>query len=256
MKLLPFLKTATVGLALAATLSLQAVTIAPLPEDSSVTPDPDDFSALFGAATLVASNIDAAFSAGSVSGTLSTYVYDNISTQGGLTFVYELKNTTVGGTHGISWLDVGGWASSFLTDLGYGTVLLADNGGAIVNPGETIRFPEVGAGADSGKIRFTFPPGSEEPPIFSGEQGMQLILFTNATAYASTTGNVITNEFDPNDINLILDGTQETLSVSTFTASTGAASGVPDGGTTALLLGAALVSLAVVSRSKARRSAV
>lgn len=257
MKLLPFLKTATVGLALAATLSLKAVTVYALPEDSSVTPaDGEDYSALFTPANFVTSLVNQAFSAGSVTGTLSTYVYDNVSTQGGYTFVYELKNTTVGGSHGISWLDVGGWASSFLTDLGYGNVLIADNGGAIVNPGETIRFPEVGAGADSGKIRFTFPPGSEEPPIFATEQGMQLILFTNATNVAAITGQVVVHAFDPNDIYTRYDNTEETLTVNTLTAASGSPSSVPDEGTTMLLLGSALVGLAVVSRAKFRRVAL
>jgi hypothetical protein len=258
MKLLSFLKTATVGLALATTLSLQAVTVYSLPEDSSVTPGgPEDYSALFTPGNLVDALVDQAFSAGSVTGTLSTYIYDNVSTQGGYTFVYELKNTTVGGSHGISWLDIGGWASSILTDLGYSDVLLVNNGGAIVNPGETIRFPETGVDPASlnGKIRFTFPPGSEEPPIFAGEQGMQLVLFTSATSYVQTTGDVIVHAFDPNDIYIRYDNTEETLTVNTFTASTGAAPGVPDGGTTAILLGAAFVSLAVFARAQAWRSA-
>lgn len=256
MKLLPFLKAATVGLTLAATLSLQAATIMALGPDASVTPDPDDYSALFGAFSPVATLTSNLYldveneTEGSVTGTLKTSIY-KLGAGDDLTFVYELSNTGAVGFEGISSLLIGGWAG-FDISVAYGFLPSQPFGG--VNPGETVRYPDADAGDLNGKILFTFPPGSEEPPIFAGEHGMQLILFTNATSWTNATGAVLTDTFE--DIYTIdPNATPQTLFAKTYSASTGAAPGVPDGGTTALLLGAAFMSLAVFARAQARRSA-
>lgn len=192
--------------------------------------------------------ISSAFSAGSVTGYLDTYVFADVAENpfaGGLTFVYELKNiSSADSTHGVSFFDIAGWAGFDIWGAFGDTVISSTSAVAPVRPGQ-IERDETGD-----LIRFTFPPGSQEPPIFAGEEGMQLILFTNATAYAPIEASVVTNDFFEG---AIVRGTREFLSVNTLTGST-ASTAVADGGAIAVALGAAMVALALFGLRLPRRA--
>lgn len=185
------------------------------------------------------------FSVGGIQGKLFAYAFlpgvlEN--ELGGVTFVYELQNLSQGGSEGISFLDVSGWLG-VNTMVARGRVPFTENyNGPLVRPGNFSRD-------ESGEtISFSFPPGSEEPPIFAGENAYQLIVFTDATAWSVVTGQVKTDDFTV-DKELIPD-TGNWVSVNTFGVHATTTT-VPDGGSTALLAG--LVLLALIPLSARRK---
>ncbi len=186
-----------------------------------------------------------AFSAASVDGVLYAYVLSGLEENpyGGLTFVYEMQNTTVGGNLGISWLDVDGW-TGVQTSVARGRnpyYYTLDNG--LVRPGPFNRS------ASGETIEFSFPPGSEEPPVFAGENAYQLIVFTDATSWQITSARIGIDEFDPISGALIA-GTSDVASLSTL--SVGSSSAVPDQGSTLLLVTGSFVLMAAARRGIAR----
>jgi hypothetical protein len=169
---------------------------------------------------------------------------DFAANYGGLIFAYEIKNLTSGGNpnndpdgiyRGINQLTVGGW-NGFNTAIGYSrSDFLHAPGTNPVPPGETNRDNITG---DS--LQFHFPPDISAPPIFAGENGYSLIVFTNATSFSGIIGTLDSALYA--DGGLSFAGNQSINSVETLTASTDTTS-VPDNGTTALLLGLGCVAL-------------
>ncbi|MCX6951625.1 MAG: VPDSG-CTERM sorting domain-containing protein [Verrucomicrobia bacterium] len=210
--------------------------------------------------TTVASNL-AAFTMGTLSGELGTTVLSGVAenTLGGLTFVYELRNVSSAlyenpgdpvaahlNGEGILGLKVNGW-SGFLTNFAMGTSFFFTSTTDPIIPGSAMR---PYAGGDT--TIFDFPTDGNQPPIFSGEVGYQLILFTNATGWTATDATV--------EGKFVGYGTDESAEgVATYTAAVGnggggGPSGVPDGGTTAILLGAGLLSLGFLNRRSSRQA--
>jgi hypothetical protein len=163
----------------------------------------------------------------------------------GLTFVYELKNVRTE----IAWPQLG------LIDLVIAE--WADIGVAVAfnAPDENLAYVEHGAVFRSGgfngddEIKFTYPPvdpdEGPEPPIFSGEFGMKLVLFTNASDFDPTTAIVNAASFNASN-GPALDPAPY-YEVNTLRGASPTAA-VPDSGGTAALVGATGLGLAAFRR--------
>ncbi len=191
-----------------------------------------------------AASMSSTFTSGNVRGLLGVEVLSGVTenTLGGLTFVYEVQNNSQSGTEGITDFSLGGWAG-VQTDVVYGGN--TDGSGFFFSPTSTsFVSPEAANRSLNGDtIDFTFPPAPAiNPPIFAGQDSFQLIVFTDATAWTNTSGTVTTNDFDfnGNPIN------PNTGSAGTLTA----VASVPDGGTTALLLGFGLIALSFLAAQR------
>lgn len=154
---------------------------------------------------------------------------------GGLTFVYEVKNTSTSGTEGIGNFRVSGWAGFDVVIATGDNPYFSPPGGPLVVPGAFLRS------LDGDTIDFTFPPDIIAPPIFAGENGMQLILFTNATAWTGTTGSIVLDDFTTDRV--IISDTNRSIQVGTVTGATS----VPDSGNMAILVGFAFLMLFVAA---------
>ena len=192
------------------------------------------------------------FTSGTLTGLLNTTILTGDTSNGygadKLTFIYELQNQSSSTSYtdpitsevnykgeGIIDLIVGGWLG-VSTDF---TLVSADPATHVQPDGAT-------RDAISSTIDFSFPPGAQ-PPIFNGQTGFQLIIYTDATAWTDTTGTIYTVNFGAGGTPDIPDTAR---GVETFTAV--APNSVPDGGTTALLLGMGLLSLRVIAKRSKR----
>lgn len=203
----------------------------------------NSFSTSLAGGTAVDSN-QVTFTAGTLTGTLGTKVLSGVTanTLGGLTFVYELNtvSASVGLTgEGITNLSLIGWGSNVATNFALGTSYFFTNNGVQVLPLEAFRTAGV-----TDTIDITFPLDIQGPPIFDGQNSYQLILFTDATTYTAFNGAVSATDFDAQSF-------ATASNVSTFVALANPTT-VPDGATTALLLGASFVSLSLIKRRSKR----
>jgi len=208
-------------------------------------------STLSGGTTVASNLVD--FTSGTLSGRLGTTVLSGVSenTLGGLTFVYELQNVTSGvwdpgsDGEGITSLVVGTW-DGFKTNFAMGTSFYYAPTSDPILPGSADRTD----GANQ-TVTFQFPYGDHVPPIYSGEIGYQLILFTDALGYSVTDATVFSNYF-------ALGNGFDSTTASTFTAlagggtANGPTSGVPDGATTIILIGLSTLSLGFIKRFSTR----
>lgn len=215
------------------------------------TPDANVFPS-FASATVVASSVDAPFSTGG-NGRLTTQILSGVDfallsggavTYSGLTFVYELSNIAASGYQGITDLAVSGWGSTQIA-VAFGQSLSSSNYSSTPNPA-LVQPGQIYRSFDGDTLTFSFPPGYIEPPIFAGQTGMQLIVFTDAMSYRATHGTVFSDEFDA-AFNQPIGNPIQQYMVSTLTA---AAVAVQDSGATVLLLGLGLVGLVLVGRRK------
>ena len=187
-------------------------------------------------------------SAGPITGKVGVKVLSDVADNpfaGGLTFVYEIQNTTQDLPYpfpGITYFEVSGWQ-------GYQTVVAQSNMGYFFSPvGSSVVPGAAERSGDGNTIIFNFPPddpgGGGEPPIFANEYGRQLIVFTDATIWQGITGYVTTLDYE-SPSNAV--GNPQTMTVSTLT--TGNA--VPDGGASSLLV--ALGALGVFAAHRRRK---
>lgn len=210
--------------------------------------DPRDPLTTLTGGTVVASNL-ASFTSGTVIGKVGTTVLSGVSenTLGGLTFVYELQNVSSAtwdpayDGEGITSFVLGGW-DGFATNFSMGTSYFYASTNNPILPG----YVDRSTGPDE-TISFGFPYDPSNPPIYNGEIGYQLILFTDAHAWTATDGTVFSNFFAAGN-------GFDSATVSTFTATAGGTgpTGVPDGATTAGLLGLSLLTLGAIKRSTKR----
>lgn len=172
-------------------------------------------------------------SAGPITGKVGVKVLTDVADNpfaGGLTFVYEIQNTSQDLPYpfpGITYFEVSGWQ-------GFQTFVARSNQDYFFSPsGSPVMPGPASRSADGNTITFSFPPdnpgGGGEPPIFGNEYGRQLIVFTDATIWQGITGYVTTEDFESPSNSL---GNPQTMTVSTLTAG----SAVPDGGSSSLLL--------------------
>lgn len=213
-----------------------------LPGGSVYAPGIGSFSTTLSGGTELASTLSAfTSSSGTLTGELGTKVFSGLNENpGGLTFVYELRTITAGSGdvgEGITNFSLFGFGSNIATDFQMGNSHYFTYNGTSVLPLEANRS------ADGTQIDFTFPLDISGPPIFVGQNSYQLILFTDATTYTATSATVDTNWFDSQTLG--------SASVSSFRAVANA-SAVPDGATTASLLGLSFVVLAGLSRRSKR----
>lgn len=171
------------------------------------------------------------------------------NTLGGLTFVYEIKNTsTLPGYYGVSLFQVAGWSDLLVAmDLGNSYFFEQTANPTGVYPFDFVRQTDsVGAG---GTIQVTYPEDSNGPPVYPGEQSFQMIIHTNATTWNEVKADIRLEAFNG-------DGILGSVSVLTYSPAVGmSAPGVPDGGMTLVLLGATFLGLAVFAprwQAKAR----
>lgn len=173
-------------------------------------------------------------SAGPITGKVGVKILSGVIDNpfaGGLTFVYEIQNTSLPSqgpyAPGITFFDVSGWA-------GLDVIVAQSNDSYLFSPTGLPVVPGPAFRSNDGDIvTFTFPPdnpgGGGEPPIFAGEYGYQLIIYSNVTAWQSVIGNIITEDFlSPSES----VGNLQYMTVSTLSA----VAAVPDHATTALLL--------------------
>lgn len=164
---------------------------------------------------------------------------------GGLTFIYEIQNTSEqsqGGIFpGITYFDISGWTDfDIIVAQSNDSYAFSPTGQPVV-PGQAVRS------GDGNLVTFTFPPdnpgGGGEPPIFAGEYGYQLIIFSNATNWGAITGTITTEDYLSPSESI---GNPQSMSVSTLSA----VAAVPDHSTTGLLvvIGTGLVLLIASAR--------
>jgi len=193
------------------TVSLAAVTS--YPGSTNVVNETDAF---FGGST-----------PGAIQGTVKAYVLTGFddnpwAASGGLTFVYQIFNSELS-TDSITGMGISGWAG-FSTDV-------ADN--AYPNGAVPPSFAERSLNGKT--VTFGWqPPGTEGKAggfgeIAPGEISYQFVIYTDATSYVDVTAGV-------------RDGAGASL------ITLGPA--VPDGGTTALLLGLGLLGMGLIRRAR------
>jgi hypothetical protein len=172
-----------------------------------------------GPSTLVASDM-VTFSALTIAGNVQVAVRKNFadnpwSGAGGLTFIYEVTNTT--GPDSVSGFSVDGW-TNFLTNVSDFSM-----GAGSIQPYSATR-------SNTGTLTFGFlNPPTGFGLVAMGQNSWDLIIYTNATSWTTVTVGV-------------RDGSGVTLST--------LGPAVPDGGTTALLLGLGLLGMGLIRRSK------
>jgi len=159
------------------------------------------------------------FSALTISGNVYAYILSGFTdnpwaSAGGLTFVYEVTNSSAS-PDSVSGFSVNGW-TGFNTDV-------ADYNIGGIQPYSAQRSP-------SGTILFNFmelPTGSGQ--VAPGTSSWQLVIYSDATSWTDVSVGV-------------RDGSGVTIST--------LGPAVPDGGTTALLLGLGLLGMGLIRRSK------
>ena len=171
------------------------------------------------------------FSTGAISGKLGVYVLEDFAANPfhGLTFVYELKNVGSGPSDGFTSLELGGWLGLNIAVTQRDTLYFAPSSSPVL----PLDFGRSSGLGDT--IKIGFPPDINAPPIFSGESSFGLVIFTDATAWKTTTATVTAANFDTTD------------ETHTTIQTIGAAS-APDAGSSALLLILAVTVLGVTSR--------
>ena len=164
------------------------------------------------------------FSSSTINGTVRAFVLKNFAdnpwaSAGGLTFVYQV-NSSATSVDTVTGLGIDGWLG-YLTNVAY----YPDAAGAI--------NPEFATRSLDG---FTVTFGWQNPPLGSGLirpgfSGDETVIYSNATNWDYDTGGV-------------RDGSGATMVII-------GPAGIPDGGTTALLLGFGLLGISwAVRRSK------
>jgi hypothetical protein len=164
------------------------------------------------------------FSSVTINGSVNAFVLRNFAdnpwaSAGGLTFVYQV-NSSPTSVDTITGLGIDGWLG-YLTDVAY----YPDAAGAI--------NPQFGTRSLDG---YTVTFGWQNPPLGSGLirpgfSGDEVVIYSNATNWDLDTGGV-------------RDGSGVTMTII-------GPAGIPDGGTTALLLGFGLLGISwAVRRSK------
>lgn len=256
-----------------------------LPNGGTTTPAPEGvaaalFDMVFSAPAAYSSSSSFSTGLGGVSGTLTTNVYSAVGTEfippwdpfefasitsatglnpsgglGGYAFVYELKNLSSysGGNHvGLTLLETLGWGSSVQMVVAFGgeesTALDLDGEGR-VRPGKVTRT------GDGTGVKFSYPPGSEEPPIFEGETGFKLIVFTDATNVSLVDATLTSKEFVGVADEEAVDGTTKTGTAQLYVGYKTTGTGVPDHAGTAGLCALALAALMAVRRRESSRRA-
>jgi len=176
-----------------------------------------------GPSTIVASETDS-FAGTKLQGTVKVSVLQNFtdnpwSAAGGLTFVYTIHNSGTS-TDAITGMGIDGWAG-FLTDVAdypspsFGPAAsFASRSTVGTNNGNTVTFGWQGTPLGAGLI----VPNSS---------GYEVLVYTNATSWMDVTAGVR----DGDGVSLMTLGPA-----------------VPDGGTTALLLGLGLLGVGFVAR--------
>jgi len=165
-----------------------------------------------------------AFSTATINGSVMAFVLKDFAdnpwaSQGGLTFVYRVYNSPTS-VDTVTGLGIDGWVG-YLTDVAY-----------FPNPTNDI-FPGFATRAlDASTVTF----GWQNPPLGTGLirpgfYGDLVLIYSNATSWDYDTGGV-------------RDGSGATMTII-------GPAGIPDGGTTAMLLGFGLLGISLaVRRSK------
>jgi len=164
------------------------------------------------------------FASSTINGTVKAYVLQNFAdnpwaSAGGLTFVYQVFSSATS-VDTITGLGIDGWLG-YSTDIAYfptGTGTIHPAFGTRSLDGFTVTFGWQNPDLGSGLIR-------------PGASGDQVVIYSNATNWDYDTGGV-------------RDGSGATMRII-------GPAGIPDGGTTALLLGFGLLGISwTVRRSK------
>jgi hypothetical protein len=178
-------------------------------------------------------------------GTLSSYVLSGTS---GLTFVYEVTNdSAVSANLGITEMLLQGFAGVDIK-VAMGTNLFSTPTGSegpylLINPDTLDRSDSSDLG-DS--LYYYFTPGvTHGPPIFSDQSSFQMIVYTNASQYTVGTGLLAVDLFDANGNEVTEAGVSDALDIYTPIAPV---SSVPESGTTAMLVGLALIPLGLAKK--------
>ena len=170
-----------------------------------------------GAGTLMASDT-VTFSTDTISGNVYAYVLSGFADNpwaaaGGLTFVYQVTNS--GTIDSVTGFSANGW-TGFMTDV-------ADYAYGDVQPYSATR-------SVSGTLTFGFlNPPTGFGLVAPGLDSWQLVIYSDATSWTDVSVGV-------------RDGSGTTLST--------LGPAIPDGGTTALLLGLGLLGMGLIRRSK------
>ncbi len=199
----------------------------------------------------VGTDIEDTFSVGGIGGKVHSYVISGVdsglTSRTGLTFVYEISNTSGSFespddvTRGVTSLSVAGWKGVDLD--------IATRNDSTYSSGSDFVVPDAYTrSADGDVITFTFPPDiASAPPIWGGEVSWQLILFTDLSNAYSNLGIIGSDDFETRKSDAFPGTYMESPTFNVLSASTAT---VPDTSSTLALVAVALGTVGFLSRRR------